>query len=168
MQMSDATRSGARGSGRSGNDRNGQQPPLSPLLNQSQFFSQFLGEMHSLSQNIAQQQERCPGNASNQYNTFKDFLETGPRSFREAVEPFEADDWITNMEKKFRLLRLTEELKTKYAVQLLEGPAVIWWTQHRATYSANTPILWAQFTTAFRENYNPLNMAEDDNGDHEE
>jgi hypothetical protein len=59
-------------------------------------------------------------------------------------------------------------MKTNCAVELLEGPAELWWTQHRATYPANATIAWAQFTTAFREHYNPPILAEEDNGDHEE
>jgi hypothetical protein len=59
------------------------------------------------------------------------------------------------MEQKFSLLRLTESLKTEYVAHQLQGPAGIWWAHHRATFPENTPITWAQFTTAFRGNYIP-------------
>jgi hypothetical protein len=55
----------------------------------------------------------------NQYSTFKDFMDTKPSIFKEAVEPLEADEWINSMEQKFCLLRLTEELKTEYAAHQL-------------------------------------------------
>ena len=65
------------------------------------------------------------GHEINQYSTFKDFMDTKPPIFKEAVEPLEADEWINTMEQKFRLLRLTEELKTEYAAHQLQGPAEI-------------------------------------------
>ena len=45
----------------------------------------------------------------NQYSSFKDFIDTKPPVFKEAVELLEADEWINTMEQKF--LRMTEELK---------------------------------------------------------
>jgi hypothetical protein len=51
----------------------------------------------------------------NQYSNFKEFIDTRPPIFKEAVEPLEADEWINIVEQKFHVLRLTEELKTEYA-----------------------------------------------------
>jgi hypothetical protein len=51
----------------------------------------------------------------NQHSDFKDFLDTKPPLFKEAEEPLQADEWLNTIEQKFRLLRLTDELKTKYA-----------------------------------------------------
>jgi hypothetical protein len=48
---------------------------------------------------------------------------------------------------------MTKELKAEYTV--LQGPAGIWWSHHRTTFHANTPITWDRFTTAFRGNYIP-------------
>jgi hypothetical protein len=55
----------------------------------------------------------------NQYNNFNDFIDTKPPIFKEAAEPLEVDEWINTLEQKFRLLRLTEELKTEYATHQL-------------------------------------------------
>lgn len=41
-------------------------------------------------------------------------MDTRPPVFKEVVEPLEVDEWINTMEQKFRLLRFTEDLKTKY------------------------------------------------------
>ena len=84
----------------------------------------------------------------NQYSTFKDFLDTKPPLFKEAVEPLEANEWINTMEQKFRLLRMTEELKAEFAAHQLQGPAGIWWAHQRTTFPEGAPITWAQFTTA--------------------
>jgi hypothetical protein len=51
----------------------------------------------------------------NQHSDFKDFLDTKPLLFKEAEEPLQADEWLNTIEQKFCLLRLTDELKTKYA-----------------------------------------------------
>ena len=40
----------------------------------------------------------------NQYSSFKNFMDTKPPVFEEALEPLEADEWINTMEQKFCLL----------------------------------------------------------------
>ena len=55
------------------------------------------------------------GHEANQYSSFKDFMDTKPPVFKEALESLEADECINTMEPKFRLLRMTEELKAEYA-----------------------------------------------------
>jgi hypothetical protein len=69
-------------------------------------------------------------------------MEMRPPIFKEVLEPMEADEWINTMEQKFHVLRLMEELKTKYATHQLQGPARIWRSHHRTTFPANTPITW--------------------------
>ncbi len=125
-------------------------------MSQSQFFEHFLGEMRNIAHSV-NQQGRGGGRRDdiNQYASFKDFMDTHPNHFSEAAEPMAADEWINSVENKFRLLRLTEMLKTEYAAHLLDGPAGIWWTNYRATFPENTPIPWGQFVEAFRDNYIP-------------
>jgi len=55
----------------------------------------------------------------NQYSSFKDFMDTKPPVFKEAVKPLEADWWINMMEQNFYLLRMTEELKAEYSAHQL-------------------------------------------------
>jgi len=38
------------------------------------------------------------GPAPNQYNSFKDFMDTKPPSFREAEEPLQAEEWLNSVE----------------------------------------------------------------------
>jgi hypothetical protein len=64
------------------------------------------------------------------------------------------------MEDKFRLLRMTEVLKTKYAAHQLQGPAGIWWRHHRATFPAIDQITWNEFTEAVRGVYIPFGLIE--------
>jgi hypothetical protein len=51
----------------------------------------------------------------NQYSSFKDFMDTKPPIFREAEEPLQADEWLSTIEQRFCLLRLTEGMKASYA-----------------------------------------------------
>jgi hypothetical protein len=81
----------------------------------------------------------------NDYSSFKDFMDTRPLIFKEAVEPLEADEWINMMEKKFRLLRLSDDLKTEHTAHQLQGSAGMWWSHFRTAYPKNAPIAWHQF-----------------------
>jgi len=63
------------------------------------------------------------GGEANQHSSFKNFHDTKPPVFKEAVEPLEADEWLNTLKQKFRLLRVTEELKAEYAAHQLEGKA---------------------------------------------
>jgi hypothetical protein len=46
-------------------------------------------------------------------------MDTRPPIFKEATEPLETDEWINTMEQKFRLLRLSNNLKAEYAANQL-------------------------------------------------
>ena len=161
---------GASGSG-AGNENRDPPPPPPPPYTTEQFFTQFLGSqrnMEGMQRNMEEalchiadntyHSHNPGGHGMNQYSTFKDFMDTKPPIFKEAVEPLEADEWINTMEQKFRLLRMIEELKTEYAAHQLQGPAKIWWSHHRTTFLVNAPISWTQFTTAFCGNYIPPGM----------
>jgi hypothetical protein len=74
------------------------------------------------------------------------------------VEPLDAEEWIGTIEEKFRLLRLTEELKVEYATHQLQGPVGTWWRNQRAAYAGGVQITWDRFTTTFRNNYIPLEL----------
>jgi hypothetical protein len=93
-----------------------------------QFFTQFLGSqrnMEGMQQNMQAALRHIAdnprhglnpgGHEANQYSSFKDFMDTRPSIFKEAVEPLDAEEWINTMEDKFHVLRMTEVLKTEYA-----------------------------------------------------
>ena len=126
-------------------------------------MEQMRRNMEEALRNIADNTRRGDnqgGREVNQYSSFKDFIDTKPLVFKEALEPLEVDEWINTMEHKFCLLRMTEELKAEYAAHQLQGPAGIWWSHHRTTYPEATPITWNCFTTAFRGNYIPPGVVE--------
>jgi hypothetical protein len=82
------------------------------------------------------------GSEPNQYSDFKDFLDTKPPLFNEAEEPLQVDEWLNTIEQKFRLLCLTDELKTEYASHQFDGPASIWWSHYHSMLPPNVQINW--------------------------
>ena len=60
------------------------------------------------------------GPEPNQYSSFKDFMDTKPPIFCEAEEPLQADEWLSMIEQRFGLLRLTEGMKATYAGHQLQ------------------------------------------------
>jgi hypothetical protein len=143
------TRSGA------GNQQN--QPPPPPPANQEQFFAQFLGELCNVSRNTGQASggRNNDGGMDNHF-AYKEFKATEPPKFTEAKEPMAAEEWLSSVEEKFRLVNLTETQKAEFGAHLLEGPAGIWWRNHHATFPPQVPITWFQFTAAFHDAYIPL------------
>jgi hypothetical protein len=95
------------------------------------------------------------GPEPNQYSSFKDFMDTKPPIFREVEEPLQADEWLSMIEQRFQLLRLTEGMKASYARRQLQGPAGIWWNHLRTTFPANVEVVWGQFKEAFRGYFIP-------------
>jgi len=98
------------------------------------------------------------GGEANQHSSFKDFQDTKPPVFKEAVEPLEANEWLNTLEQKFRLLRVTKELKAEYAAHQLEGKAGVWWSHYRTSLPANAEVTWDQFKTTFRNTYIPQGL----------
>jgi hypothetical protein len=76
--------------------------------------------LHTIANNVQHGNNQGGGNGVNQYSSFKDFMDTRPPIFKEATEPLDAEEWINTMEDKFRVLRLTEVLKTEYATHQLQ------------------------------------------------
>ena len=135
------TRTRARaGSSLEGND--GDLPPPPPSANV--FFAQFLGSQRTMeetlcliAQNTAHTHQQQQGPQPNQYNSFKDFLDTKPPIFKVAEELLQAAEWLNTIEQKFHLLRVTEHQKADYLSHQLQGPARIWWTHFLSSLPTN-------------------------------
>ena len=67
-----------------------------------------------ITQNTVRTLQQQQGPESNQYITFKDFLDTKPPIFKVVEEPLQADEWLNTIEQKFHLLRVTEHQKAEY------------------------------------------------------
>jgi hypothetical protein len=70
--------------------------------------------MEELLRNIAANTARGHGRGQhpdpepNQKSNFKDFMDTKPPVFTIAEEPLQADEWLSTIEQKFHLLRVTD------------------------------------------------------------
>jgi len=120
-------------------------PPPPPPPNLAELIQMMVDNQRLLTETInrmANQGGRnAPdGPAPNQYSSYKDFMDTEPPSFREAEEPFQAEEWLNTVEQKFRLLRLTDGLNAEYAAHQLQGSAGIWWNQYREALPDNTVL----------------------------
>ena len=93
--------------------------------------------MCTLAQHQAQGRNQRQGLEPNQFSDFKDFQDAKPPVFKEAEEPLQAEEWLNMLEHKFRLLRLTEQMKAEYASHQLQGLAGIWWRHYRSILPEN-------------------------------
>ena len=112
----------AGGSGLCGNGNEDLPPPPHPTPTEMMAHLMetqcFMGEvLRGLAQNAGhgRGRDQHQGPEPNQFNTFKDFLDTKPPIFKEVEEPLQADEWLSIIEQKFRLLKLNEQVKTEYA-----------------------------------------------------
>ena len=55
--------------------------------------------------------------------TLSDFQNARPLPFASAPEPMDAEDWLTDNERKLRMVGCNDEEKIRYATYLLSGPA---------------------------------------------
>ena len=136
---------GARGSGLNGHDNEDLPPPPPPTLAELMAMliegQHAMGEaMRTMAQQVTQGRHQRQGAEPNQYSDFKEFLDTKPPIFKEVEEPLQAEEWLNTLEQKFRLLRLTEPMKTEYASHQLQGPIGILWSHLRATLPKNAHI----------------------------
>jgi uncharacterized protein YjiS (DUF1127 family) len=116
--------------GRSLGDEEQPQPP-SPPPTPAELLQTVVESQRMLAETMCQLVNRddCnvrQGPEPNQYNSFKDFMDTKPPIFREVEEPLQADEWLCMIEQRFQLLRLTKGMKASYAGHQLQGPAGIW------------------------------------------
>ena len=136
-----------RGGGSGEEDLPPPPPPMpSDLLAMLVEGQHALGDtMRTLAQHQAQGCNQRQGPEPNQFSDFKEFQDTKLPIFKEAEEPLQAEEWLNTLEHKFRLLRVTEQMKAEYASHQLQGPVGIWWHHYRSTLPENAQITWNQF-----------------------
>ncbi|XP_030531916.2 uncharacterized protein LOC115741990 [Rhodamnia argentea] len=77
-----------------------------------------------------------------------------PSKFTGTGKPEEAEQWIKEMEKMFRLLNCTDVHKMTPAEYRMDRNAMYWWQAMEDTvFPARTEIVWEIFVTAFYEKY---------------
>ncbi|PWA72704.1 reverse transcriptase domain-containing protein [Artemisia annua] len=86
------------------------------------------------------------------------FTKLKPLSFQSAATPTEAEDWITHMEKLFKVLGCADEFKTQLATFKLEGDALSWLKAYLLAKGENfaDTCTWNTFRDIFYKQYFPF------------
>ena len=87
------------------------------------------------------------------------FSKLKPAVFKTAATPVEAEDWITHMEKLFKVLGVADEFKVRLASFKLEGAAQEWWKSYAEAKGGDTFVdtcTWVTFRDAFYLRYFPI------------
>ena len=89
--------------------------------------------------------------------TYRDFSACTPPEFKGELDPTAALRWISDMEGVFHTCSCPENLKVRYALNLLRGPAKDWWKLQAAgmTEVQLGALLWGEFVERFRRQYVP-------------
>ena len=81
-----------------------------------------------------------------------EFKRLSPPTFEGTTEPMEAEKWIIEMEKVFRVLECSEDERVAYAAYMLRGDAYDWWRLEEEKRGQETePWTWELFKSAFYE-----------------
>ncbi|XP_028099027.1 uncharacterized protein LOC114298613 [Camellia sinensis] len=80
-------------------------------------------------------------------------------AFDEAIDPLEAEKWLTEMEKLFPVFECTDDQKVIYATFMLQGIANDWWQMEKRIHEHDAnPYTWERFKNAFNEKYFPRSV----------
>lgn len=98
-------------------------------------------------------QNHQPGNHAEK-SPFKAFKDVHPPEFKGTTDPTEAQIWIKEIEKAFRVAQTAENMKTTFAAYMLKGEANFWWETIEAR-EENKSLEWNRFKELFLEKYFP-------------
>ena len=115
------------GNGRNQQDRNrdckhdqGQPPEMIQMM---QTLVGVVQQQVTIGDNLARMMEQCRGH----HGGMIEFKRLSPPTFERTTKPMEAEKWITEMEKVFRVLESSKGEKVAYAAYMLRGDAYDWW-----------------------------------------
>jgi hypothetical protein len=81
-----------------------------------------------------------------------------PPTFANSLDPLDANDWLKSIEKMLNITQCSDREKVLYASGRLTGPAADWWDSYVAAHDAADTIIWAEFTTQFRNYQIPAGL----------
>ncbi len=82
-------------------------------------------------------------------------MKYGVTEFKGTVDPLEAEQWLERMERVFKKLHCTDELKFEYLVYLLHGDAYDYWKTILHSLVEPPVLTWDNFLKEFRQKYVP-------------
>ena len=90
----------------------------------------------------------------------KDFLQHKPPTFRGTYDPALAEQWLSEVERTFRVLgtRISDADKAQYAAYTFKDEALHWWSTIEALRGDQPPMTWADFRGKFVNRYYPANF----------
>ena len=87
------------------------------------------------------------------------FKKFAPRTFKEAVVPNDAEEWLEELEAVLEALRTEEEDKMIFTEFLLQGEARMWWKMEKEK-KVDGDHLWKEFQELFLRRYFPISVHE--------
>ena len=109
----------------------------------------------TIGDNLARMMEQRRGH----HGGMIEFKRLSPPTFEGTTEPMEAEKWIIEMEKVFRVLESFEGEKVAYAAYMLRGDAYDWWRLEEEKRGQETkPWTWELFKSVFYEKYFPKSI----------
>ncbi|KAF3774409.1 hypothetical protein EJ110_NYTH53161 [Nymphaea thermarum] len=89
--------------------------------------------------------------------SYQQFMAMQPPIFSGGGSHDKANDWIEEVERIFRLLKVPEEDRVKYGSYLLKGDAKNWWqSTSEIRFAGQESITWKQFRDSFFSTYFPV------------
>ncbi|KAJ9556611.1 LOW QUALITY PROTEIN: hypothetical protein OSB04_011225 [Centaurea solstitialis] len=101
---------------------------------------------------------RASGSGSSHTSKLTSYKDFTPPFFQGQKDPVASTRWLTEIEGAFLTSSYTMEVKVRYALNLLRGPAKDWWnilSQARGPEQIEA-MTWEQFKELFKEQYVPL------------
>ncbi|XP_075663221.1 uncharacterized protein LOC142632761 [Castanea sativa] len=147
------------GNGRNQQDENQEfrhdqgQPP--EMIQMMQTFVGVVQQQVTTGENLARMMEQRRGH----HGGMIEFKRLSPPTFKGTTEPMEAEKWIIEMEKVFKVLECSEGEKVTYAAYMLRGDAYDWWRLEEDKRGQETePWTWELFKSVFYEKYFPKSI----------
>src|SRR3989337_906350 len=125
-------------------------PPdcMAAMMQQFELHRQFV-------QGVIDQFPRPNANQQPASIMLPEFVRLNPVTFRNAVNPPDADDWLRDIFYEMESAAVPPLNYVTFATYFLKGPAAQWWATHRQTMPPDTVVTWAAFKIAFRACYIP-------------
>ena len=86
---------------------------------------------------------------------YKQFMAMNPPSFDGKSSPEAAEDWIREIERIFRVLQVSEDIKVDFDTYRLRKDAERWWATTLDVKFAGGAFTWEQFVEVFYAAYFP-------------
>ena len=113
-----------------------------------------------IAQRLVASIESTQGDPEKKYGIEK-FKAFGAQVFEGTTDPAEAEVWLNQVEKCFRVIHCPEDRKLDLVVYMLQRGAEDWWRLIEQRSSNVSPLTWADFKKFFQEKYYPKSYCDE-------